>query len=70
MPLKACPHMTARCPHRQDVCQDAASKDCHYIKRTTASLMTAQVALLAANVEQLTPEMKEYLQKTEAFLKE
>jgi hypothetical protein len=69
MALKACPYMTARCPHYQVACQDDESKDCHYIKRTTASVMTAQVALLAAGTEQLTPEMKEYLQKTETFLK-
>lgn len=69
MALRECPHMTARCPHYQDACQDLASKDCHHIKRTTASMVTALTALRIVGAEKLTPEMREYLQQAETFLK-
>lgn len=70
MALRECPHMTARCPHYQDACKDSASKDCHYIKRTTASMVTALAALQVVDAKKLTPKMQEYLQQTEAFLRE
>lgn len=69
MTLKQCPHMTARCPHYQDACRDPASKDCHHIKRTTASMLTALTALRVVSAEKLTPEMQEYLRQAEAFFK-
>ena len=70
MPLKMCPHMTARCPHCRKECDDAESKDCHYIKKTTASTVTAVTALRMFGVERLSPAMRKYLQETEDFLRE
>lgn len=70
MALRSCPHMMARCPHYQDACNDSASRDCHYIKRTAAGVATALAALQVVDAEKLTAETKEYLQKIEAFLKE
>lgn len=70
MALEECPHMTARCPHYRAECKDLASKDCHHIKRTTASMVTAVAALHMVGAERLSPEMREYLQQTKAFLKE
>lgn len=70
MALEKCPHMTARCPHYQTECNDPASKDCHYIKRTTTSMVTAVAALNAVGVQRLSPKMRKYLQQIEAFLRE
>jgi len=70
MALDKCPYMTARCPHYQSGCNDPASKDCHHIKRTTAGMVTAVTVLRALNVGELSPAMQQYLQQTEAFLRE
>ena len=35
MSLSDCPHMAAKCPHYNELCDDAASSQCHYIKNTT-----------------------------------
>ena len=69
MVLEKCPHMTARCPHYQTGCNAQASKDCHHIKRTTASMVTA-ASLLKFGAERLSPAMQEYLQQTGDFLSE
>lgn len=68
MVLEKCPHMTARCAHYRAECDDPASKDCHYIKRTTASMITTAASLHALGVEKLSPAMRRYLQQTETFL--
>ncbi len=64
MVLEKCPHMTARCPHFQVACNDSASNDCHHIKRTTASMVTAAASLRALGVERLPEAMQEYLKQT------
>lgn len=69
MVLEKCPHMTALCPHYREGCNDPASKDCHHIKRTTASMVTV-ASLLAFGVERSSPVTREYLQQTVAFLSE
>lgn len=68
MALESCPHMTARCPHYRNAdCTDPASKDCHYIKRTTASMVAA---LHAIGIERLSPAMRENLKEMESFFRE
>ena len=69
MALEKCPHMTARCPHYRTDCNDSASKDCHYIKNTTASMVTVVASLRMFGVERLSPAMLKYLQETEASLR-
>ena len=62
--------MTASCPHYRLDCDDTASRDCHYIKKTTASMVNVVVSLHMFGVEELSYEMKKYLQETETFLRE
>ena len=62
--------MTARCPHYRRECNDSDSKQCHYIKRTTASMMTVVASLRAIGVERLSVAMREYLKEAEVFLRE
>ena len=69
MALQKCPYMTAFCPHYRTDCDDSASKDCHYIKRTTASMVTAVASLRMVNIESLSPAMLKYLREMEVFLK-
>jgi hypothetical protein len=69
MALDNCPHMTARCPHYRRECNDQASKQCHYIQRTTASMMTVVASLHAIGVDRLSPAMREYLAETEDSLR-
>ena len=68
--LHDCPHMTTRCPHYRAECDDSASKQCHYIKKTTASMIAVVASLRAFGVERLSPAMQEYLKETETFLEE
>lgn len=70
MALEKCPYMTARCPHYRTACSDAASKDCHHIKKTTASMVTVVASLRMFGIQRLSPAMSKYLQETEAFLRE
>jgi len=71
MALQVCPHMTARCPHYQHAdCTNIASKDCHYVKRTTASITAAAAALRAVGIDKLSPAMQEHLREMESSLKE
>lgn len=74
MALEECPHMTARCPHRQTECHDPASKECHHIKRTTASMVTSLASLETflemADRERVSPALLQYLQETKDFLRE
>lgn len=62
--------MTARCPHYRRECNDSESRQCHYIKRTAASMVAVIASLHALGVERLSPAMQEYLKEAEAFLRE
>ena len=69
MPLEICPHMTACCPHYQVECDDEASRECHHIKRTTASMIYVMTSLHQFGVGRLSPAMSSYLKEAESFLK-
>jgi len=70
MPLDECPHMFMRCPHYQKACRDAASKDCHHIKRTRAAMIAAASAMQGLDVERLPEEMNRFREDVQAFLGE
>lgn len=67
MALEKCPHMTACCPHYSTACNDEESKECHYIKRTTASTTIAAASLHALGVKKLS---RKQIKQVETFLKE
>jgi hypothetical protein len=60
--------MTARCPHHRIECDDSVSKQCQYVKRTAASMMSIIASSRALGVEKLSPAMREYLKEAEVFL--
>ena len=66
--LDNCPHMTARCPHHREECNDSESKQCLYVKMTAASMVAATTSLRALGVDTLSPQMRKYLQEAEAFV--
>ena len=66
--LSKCPHMTARCPHYQDACNESLSIQCHYIKRTTATAAAAYAALRLLGIVEISNTMKLYLNETKSFL--
>ena len=66
MALEKCPHMTACCPHYSTGCNDEASKECHYIKRTTASTTIAAASLHALGVKRLS---RKNIERARACLK-
>lgn len=66
--LHDCLHMTARCPHYRAECNESASKQCHYVKKTTASMIAVAASLRAYGVARLPSATLEYLKETETFL--
>jgi hypothetical protein len=68
MPLPVCPHMAARCPHKTHICKDNESKDCHYILNALSAAMNVVSSLQAIRYEDLSPNQRVTLNKTQSFL--
>jgi len=68
--LEVCPHMTARCPHKRDECDDSKSKQCHYISVSTSSALTTVAAFSGCDLDRLSPEIKKRVELAKEFLRD